>query len=138
MSIKYKDSNGNINDVAGGLTADMAQDMIDDSLAGKEGNLVLASGVTITGGGFARFEQSGNVVVFNFHGLTVTPTGTDWTLLGNMPSNISKPRNNFYFADGDGAHILLVGANGTIQLYGPGVTTQQVMIVGNGTYIARE
>lgn len=32
MSIKYKDSNGTIEDVAGGLTADMAQTMIDESV----------------------------------------------------------------------------------------------------------
>lgn len=120
-------ANGNMNPVT--------SNAVYDALAGKEGNFVLASGVTITGGGFARCEQSGNVVVFNFHGLTVTPTGADWTLLGNLPTNISKPRNNFYSLDVD-SHIILIGTNGTIQLYGPGVTTQQVLNAGNATYIA--
>lgn len=124
-----------VDTVADGNMNPVTSNAVYDKLTAKEGNLVLASGVTITGGGFARFEQSGNVVILNFHGLTITPTGTDWTLLGNLPSNINKPRNNFYFSDVD-SHIILIGVNGTIQLYSPGVTTQQVMNAGNATYIA--
>ena len=103
------------------------------------GELVLASGVTVSSGGFTRFEQNGNVVVFSFHGLTVTPTGAgDWTLLGTLPSNIGKPRSNLYFSDGNGAqnHIIQINTSGQVFLYSPSVTTQQQMNAGNATYIA--
>ena len=101
------------------------------------GDLVLASGVTIAAGGFARFEQSGSVVVFNFHGLTITPAGSDLTLLGNLPSNIGKPRRTYYFSDGNSsAHIMQINTSGNVFLYSPSVTTQQQMNAGNTTYIA--
>lgn len=132
------DGNGDLQPVDAVTNGDMhpvTSNAVYDKFAAKEGNLVLASGVTITGGGFARFEQSGNVVVLNFHGLTVTPTGTAWTLLGNLPSNINKPRYNLHVADVD-RHIILIDVNGTLQLYSPGVTTQQIMNAGNATYIA--
>jgi hypothetical protein len=125
-----------VDTIADGNMNPVTSNAVYDKLAVKEGNLVFASGVTITSNGFARFEQSGNVVVFSFHGLTVTPTGTSWTLLGNLPSNISKPRNDLYYSDGDSTHILLASTNGTIQLYSPGITTQQIMNAGNATYIA--
>lgn len=56
MSIKYKDSNGTTYDVAGGLTADMAQTMIDDAVNNLVKTVTFTDkSITIPTGGYVSW-----------------------------------------------------------------------------------
>lgn len=108
--------------------------------ARKEGDLALASGVSLDSGSFAYLEQSGNVCSLHFHGLRVTPLGaSDWTLLGTVPSTIGKPKKDFLFStinsQSGGQSILQMNTNGELYVYSPSVTTEQNIFACSVSYI---
>lgn len=105
MSVKYKDSNGNIEDIAGGLTADMAQDMIDTSLTPVN----ITSNITWDTSKFTVFSSETNVwkigrlVVCLLKGTLLSSAGYNTIGTGFPQPFSSNNVANFTFVTNDGS-----------------------------------
>lgn len=87
MSIKYKDSNGTIEDIAGGLTADMAQTMIDEAVSHTDWNSATSNTSYIAAGGI-NYTTVGDIVHFkgNFRFTTLPTAATE--LFSDIPKSL--------------------------------------------------
>lgn len=85
MSVKYKDSNGNIEDVAGGLTADMAQDMIDTAVSHTGWHSATLNTSYLDSSGYVNYTTVGDIVHFKGQiKFTTLPTAAT-TLISDIP-----------------------------------------------------
>lgn len=110
MSIKYKDSNGNIEDIAGGLTADMAQTMIDDALNNLVKSVTFTDkSITIPVGGYVSW--------YNLTGISGTVPKLATIRLTNVVINgtasdcFATVQSSRY-----GIHVIFTNINGGLPL----------------------
>lgn len=89
MSIKYKDSNGTIEDIAGGLTADMAQTMIDEAVSHTGWNSATLNASYIdTSTSYINYTTVGDIVLFKgqFRFTTLPTAATE--LFSDIPKGL--------------------------------------------------
>lgn len=136
MSIKYKDSNGTIEDVAGGLTADMAQTMIDDSMSITNGLWTLNNAYVTSGS--VSWQKYGRIVIVTIAnvGLATWSDGDKELSTNAGPIPISHSYTSIPALNGSTNQVFAVDASGRFVANGGKSNTGA--FYGSFSYLAKE